>query len=122
MRYRAIYDGKGLLAEYEGPNMTFLRSDYAPAERSHLPSPHLIRDQTDPFKSMADGKLYDSKSAYRRTLKDRGLVELGNDAPVTPPKPEMKTTRREVLHRQLADVTDRQADKALKRLKKELAP
>lgn len=33
------------------------------------------------IQSMADGKYYDSKSAYRRSLKEKGYVELGNDAP-----------------------------------------
>ena len=123
MRYRAIWDKNGLLAEQEGPNVTFLRADYAPAKRSDLAAPALIRDQVDPFQSMADGKLYDSKSAYRQTLKDRGLVELGNDAPLAPPPPApAKTQRREKLHRQLADVSDREANKLLKSLKKEMTP
>lgn len=123
MRYRAVWDSKGLLVEQEGPNVTFLRADYAPANRSDLAAPALIRDQTDPFKSMADGKVYDSKSAYRQTLKDRGLVELGNDAPIAPPPPPpAKTDRRQKLHRQLADVSDREANKLLKSLKKEIAP
>jgi len=33
------------------------------------------------LKSMGDGKLYDSKSQYRKSLKEQGLVELGTDAP-----------------------------------------
>lgn len=40
---------------------------------------HLISDNIDPFRSQADGKMYDSKSAYRRTLKARGLIEVGNE-------------------------------------------
>ena len=38
-------------------------------------------DSHQPFRSMADGKIYDSKSAYRRTLKERGLQEIGNEDP-----------------------------------------
>ena len=41
----------------------------------------IIRDETAEFLSMADGKTYQSKSRYRRSLKERGLVELGNDRP-----------------------------------------
>ena len=123
MRYRAIFDGNGLKAEIEGDQVTFLRPDPAHDTRSDLPAPRLIRDHTEPFQSMADGKLYDSKSAYRQTLKDRGLVELGNDAPLTPPpKPPPKSTRREALHRRFADVSDKQANKMLKQLKKDLTP
>ena len=39
----------------------------------------LNRDTTDAFRSMADGRLYDSKSAYRQELKRQGLREIGND-------------------------------------------
>jgi hypothetical protein len=121
-RYRAIYDGKGLLAEYEGEECVFLREDYQAPNRSDLPSPSLISDQHAPFVSMADGKTYDSKSAYRATLKQRGLTEVGNEAPVVSrQKPVSTNTRREVLHKRLADVSDREANKLLKSLKKEFA-
>jgi hypothetical protein len=121
-RYRAIYDGKGLLAEYEGEECVFLRDDYQAPNRSDLPSPSLISDQHAPFVSMADGKTYDSKSAYRRTLKAKGLTEVGNEAPVvTRQKPITTNTRREVLHKRLADVSDKQADKLLRSLKREFA-
>lgn len=36
-------------------------------------------DTIDAFRSMADGKVYDSKSRYRQDLKARGLVEVGNE-------------------------------------------
>lgn len=41
--------------------------------------PQIVSDTTAPFRSMADGKMYDSKSRYRQTLRDRGLVEVGNE-------------------------------------------
>jgi hypothetical protein len=122
-RYRAIYKNGKLFAEYEGEHLVWLDPEYQPPKASDLAAPSLIRDTIEPFQSMADGQLYDSKSAYRRSLGDRGLVELGNDAPLAPPPPPPpKSTRRELLHRQLADVSDREADKALKQLKKELTP
>lgn len=31
------------------------------------------------LKSMADGRIYDSKSRYRANLRARGLVEVGNE-------------------------------------------
>lgn len=43
------------------------------------PRIHIISDTHQPFRSMADGHIYDSKSQYRRTLKDKGFVELGSD-------------------------------------------
>lgn len=41
--------------------------------------PQIISDNIAAFRSMADGKMYDSKSAYRSTLRDRGLIEVGNE-------------------------------------------
>ena len=53
------------------------------ARRRRATGPMVILDTTDAFQSMADGGQYDSKSAYRRSLKERGFVELGNDRPAT---------------------------------------
>lgn len=48
------------------------------------------------IKSMADGKYYDSKSQYRKELKRRGLVEMGNDAPTVGKGPEANICEKEV--------------------------
>ena len=61
--------------------------------RSTLPAPHLLRDDMPPVQSMASGRMYDSKSAIRAEYKRLGMVELGNDVPMTPPAP--KRPRRE---------------------------
>lgn len=44
--------------------------------------PQIISDTIAPFRSMADGQMYDSKSAYRADLKARGMIEVGNERPV----------------------------------------
>ena len=66
------------------------RVSYEPVIRQN--GPQIISDYAgsgiNGFKSMADGKYYDSKSAYRKDLKSRGLVELGNDAPTVAKGPE----------------------------------
>lgn len=55
---------------------------WSDAPRLAAPSgPAVISDAAEPFRSHADGKTYDSKSAYRRELRARGYVELGNDRP-----------------------------------------
>lgn len=59
--------------------------------RSSLSAPMVISDSMKPVQSMLDGRMYDSKSRLRRTYKQAGVVELGNDAPLTnkpPPKPD----------------------------------
>lgn len=50
----------------------------APLNRSSDARVHVISDNCE-FKSMADGKVYTSKSRYRADLKARGLVEVGTD-------------------------------------------
>lgn len=59
-------------------------------ERSGLPCPHIISDKIDPVVSMADGNLYDSASALRRTYKASGnpqgidYIEIGNESLTKP--------------------------------------
>lgn len=49
------------------------------SQRPKRLTPFVIKDGHTPFRSMADGKMYDSKSVYRRTLKEKGFVEVGNE-------------------------------------------
>lgn len=60
-------------------------------KRSDLPAPMVISDQTD-IQSQADGLHYDSKSAYRASLKAKGYHEVGNDSAYCDPKPPEMTT------------------------------
>lgn len=48
----------------------------------HTPpgSLYVISDNMDAVRSMADGKMYDSKSRYRADLRARGYIEVGNDS------------------------------------------
>lgn len=62
---------------------------------------YIQSDTTEAFRSMADGKMYDSKSRYRADLKARGLVEIGNEN-ITQRRvelPPVKQTLREVYQR-----------------------
>jgi len=49
------------------------------ASRADLPCPMIIRDGMDAMFSHADGKTYESKSAYYRAVKEAGCVIVGND-------------------------------------------
>lgn len=57
---------------------------------------YVIQDTTDPFVSHLDGKTYDSKSEYRRTLKAAGMVELGNDKIKPRPREEDRSLGRDI--------------------------
>ena len=64
--------------------------------RSHLPTPYVISDTMDPTEHL-DGKLYDSKSRYRKVTKEHGCVEVGNDPArfrkKLAPRPDRKAIR-----------------------------
>ena len=75
-------------------------------KRSHLPTPMVISDTVDGVQSMLDGKTYTSKAALRQTYKQAGVVELGNDAPLTgmtKQKPDDKAIR-DVVEKSFAKV------------------
>lgn len=60
----------------------------------HDPSaaPAVHRDQMDPLRHMANGRVSDSKSEHRRWTKEAGCIEVGNDVsakprvPIKPPR------------------------------------
>jgi hypothetical protein len=68
----------------------------APGSRSDLAAPGVITDSQQPLRSMADGKVYDSKSAMRRSYRADGnpqgveYIEVGNDPQRFKPKPKPK--------------------------------
>lgn len=54
---------------------------------SDLPAPQIITDSVE-VKSMVDGKIYTSKSALRRSYREKGYIEVGNEKLTPPPKPK----------------------------------
>ena len=118
-RYRATYDSRGLLATFEGGECTYLRDDYDQGEKRSetISAPMLIRD-IDPYKNMIDGKMITSRTEHRELLKRHNCFEVGNEKMETKVAAPPKAKRREGLHRQLSDMSDRQANKILKQLKR----
>lgn len=62
------------------------------APREGGSSPYVISDGMDPIRSQADGRMYDSKSAYARAVKAAGAEIIGSD-PVPRRPPEMPSMR-----------------------------
>ena len=54
------------------------RMDWVESPPANLRSVHIISDECE-FISQADGKGYSSKSKYRRSLRDHGMIEMGNE-------------------------------------------
>lgn len=105
-RYRAIYDRKGKLAEYEDDELVWARPDAfgaAPAS-----GPQVVRD-IEPYRSMIDGSVIDGRKRHRDHLRAHGCIEVGNDTSHLKPRQPTKTgpSIKESLHRVLADVGDR---------------
>ncbi len=65
----------GRLVEKHGPD-----DIRVPVARSHLPTPYVVSDTLPDLIGHHDGKRYDSKSSLRRSYKQAGVMELGNDA------------------------------------------
>ena len=60
--------------------------------------PAIISDHMGALLHPANGKQYDSKSAFRRVTKEHGLVELGNDAPMSRPEYKPEGVRDDVIN------------------------
>ena len=122
-RYRATYDAKGLLAEFENGECVYLRDDYDHGEKRSetISSPMIMRDLA-PYQNMVDGRMITSRSEHRELLKRHNLIEVGNETKalldMRPPPP--KSTRREKLTRIVNETVkdDKTANKMLKNLRK----
>jgi hypothetical protein len=53
--------------------------------RSHLPAPMIQTDNIE-VRSMVDGKTYTSKSSLRRSYRQAGYIEVGNEEQKPPKK------------------------------------
>ncbi|MFG1340377.1 hypothetical protein [Xanthobacter autotrophicus] len=79
--------------EVAGRQVYRRRVPLAPDRRSDLPCPHIMGDTMDPIRSMANGKIYDSKAALRASYLPGGnpqgerFVEIGNEEQKAPPRP-----------------------------------
>ena len=111
-KYKAIYDSKGKVAEYNDGELTWCREDVAETSNS----PQIMLD-IQPYTSMVDGSVITSRSKHREHLRQHNCIEIGNEKMQnTPPPPS--TNRRELLHRRLADMSDRQANQILNQLRR----
>ena len=77
----------------------------------------LISD-IQPYQSMIDGHMVTSRSEHRAHLREHNCIEIGNEKmEVRQPVPPSRDARRRILHQQLENMTDRQADKIMKQLR-----
>jgi len=111
-KYKAIYDNKGKVAEYHDGELTWYREDFAETSDS----PQIMLD-IKPYTSMVDGSMITSRSKHREHLRQHNCIEIGNETMQNTPPP-VSTNRREMLHRRLGDMSDRQANQILAQLRR----
>ena len=71
-----------------------------------------------PYQSMIDGHVVTSRSEHRAHLRENNCIEIGNEKmEVRQPVPPNRDASRRILHQQLENMTDRQADKIMKQLR-----
>jgi len=73
------------------------------SERAAPPAaPFTISDSQKPLQSMADGKIYDSKSEMRKGYKRAGVIEVGNDVQTKRAAPSRDERERKARDRKAA--------------------
>ena len=87
-------------------------------EQSVSESLHQIMPDIQPYQSMADGSMITGRRQHREHLRQHNCIEIGNESMETRKAPPIDT-RREVLRAQLANMTNRDADKILHKLREE---
>jgi len=112
-RYRAIYDNKGLVAEVQDDEVVFMRDDESPAQKAG----YYVVPDIQPYQNMIDGKMVTSRSEHRELLKRHGCIEIGNEKMETRVAPA-QSSRRESIARRLGDMSDREANRILKDLRR----
>ena len=112
-RYRAVYDRKGLVAEYQDEELVWVREEL---DKHKKPGYQIMLD-IQPYKSMVDGSMITSRSKHREHLRQHNCIEVGNETMQNAPPP-VSNNRREMLHRRLGDMSDRQANQILAQLRR----
>jgi hypothetical protein len=90
-RYKAVYRGGKLFAEYVNGELTYLDPEYRAPSRSALSGPMVIRDIGE-YRSTIDGSMITSRNQHRDHMRAHDVVEVGNE-PVGSLKPEDRTDR-----------------------------
>ncbi len=105
MRTRTIYSKTGeRLAEFKDGELVFAAPEYLQPDINQAP---MVMADIQPYRSMIDGSIINSRSTHRAHLRQHGCFEVGNEtkhitksAPITPP-PGLKQKLIEVANAKL---------------------
>ena len=99
----------------------YLDGEFVEKKRDDKGRYHYLLPEFKPYKSMIDGRMVTSREQHRRHLKANNCIEVGNEDPTKHgPKSQPKNERLEVLKHQLANMTHREANQILSRLRDDL--
>jgi len=77
----------------------------------------MVMNDIQPYKSMIDGTMIQSRSKHREHLRDNGCFEIGNEKMETKINPPSTEKRREVLRAQLDNMSHDQANQIMQSLR-----
>ena len=80
---------------------------------------HYVQDDIKPYQSMINGQIITTRSQHRRHLKANRCIEVGNESMETRVAP-IKSNRREILREQLSNMTHKEANRILERIRDEI--
>lgn len=76
-----------------------------------------IMSDIQPYQSMIDGHMVTSRSEHRTHLRDHNCIEVGNEKMETRLQKPSGDQRRRILHQQLSNMSDRQANQIISELR-----
>jgi len=83
------------------------------------PQAHYIMGDIQPYQSMVDGSMITGRRQHREHLREHNCIEIGNESMESKAPAPVKDTRKEVLRAQLANMTHKEANKILHKLREE---
>lgn len=98
----------------------YIDGEFVEKKRDEKGRMHYLFPEFKPYKSMIDGRMIESREQHRRHLKANGCIEVGNEDPLKHGPKTSKNERVEVLRHQLANMTHREANQVLAKLRDDL--
>ena len=81
------------------------------------PAAHYVMNDIQPYQSMIDGSMITSRSRHREHLQAHGCIEVGNEKMENRAPQQVQSQRREILRQQVANMTHKEANKILSKLR-----
>jgi len=81
------------------------------------PAAHYVMNDIQPYQSMIDGSMITSRSRHREHLQAHGCIEVGNEKMQNRAPAPVESQRRDILRQQVGNMTHKEANKILSKLR-----